>query len=59
MGIIVETRTGTHGEYEAVIYSEDAQRFLLDNLEAVAVTEVKKGRHSALPSPADEAWEGL
>ena len=44
IGITVETRMGRYGEYQVVLYNEDAQRFILDNLEAVAATEVKKGK---------------
>ena len=44
IGITVETRMGRYGEYQVVLYNEDAQRFILDNLEAVAVTEAKKGK---------------
>ena len=44
IGIIVETRMGRYGEYQVVLYNEDAQRFILDNIEAVAATEVKKGK---------------
>ena len=42
IGITVETRMGRYGEYQVVLYNEDAQRFILDNLEAVLATEVKK-----------------
>ena len=42
IGIIVETRMGRYGEYQVVLYNEDAQRFILDNLEAIAVTEAKR-----------------
>ena len=42
IGISVETRTGSRGEYQIVVYNEDAQRFILDNIEAVAATETKK-----------------
>lgn len=44
MGIIVETRMGRYGEYQVVLYNEDAQKFILDNLEAVAATETKTER---------------
>ena len=33
---------GRYGEYQVVLYNEDAQRFILDNLHAVIVTEAKK-----------------
>ena len=44
IGIIVETRMGRYGEYQVVLYNEDAQRFIIDNIEAVAATEAKKGK---------------
>ena len=44
IGIVVETRMGRYGEYQVVLYNEDAQRFILDNLEAVVATEAKKGK---------------
>ena len=44
IGIMVETRMGRYGEYQVVLYNEDAQRFILDHLEAVVATEAKKGK---------------
>ena len=44
IGITVETRIGRYGEYPVVLYNKDAQRFILDNLDAVAATEAKKGK---------------
>ena len=35
MGIIKEERTGPHGSYSVVLYTEKAQRFIVDNLSAV------------------------
>ena len=35
LGISTALRTGQNGEYTAVVYSREAQRFLLDNLDAV------------------------
>ena len=35
MGILSETRQGRDGAYEAVLYAESAQRFLLDHLEEI------------------------
>ena len=46
IGITVETRMGSRREYQVVLYNEDAQRFILDNLEAVLATEVKKEKKS-------------
>ncbi len=42
IGITVETRMGRYGEYQVVLYNEEAQRFILDNLDAVVATEAKK-----------------
>ena len=42
MGITVETRMGRYGEYQAVLYNEEAQHFIVDNLEAVLATDLKK-----------------
>ena len=44
IGITVASRMGRYGEYQVVLYNEGAQRFILDNLEAVIATEVKKGK---------------
>ena len=44
IGIMVETRMGRYGEYQVVLYNEDAQRFIIDNIDAVIATEVKKGK---------------
>ncbi len=46
IGITVETRMGRYGEYQVVLYNDEAQRFILDNLEAVVATEAKKGKIS-------------
>ena len=35
MGILLETRNGRNGVYFVVVYNMDAQRFILDNLDAV------------------------
>ena len=35
MGIYTESRTGQYGMYTIVLYNREAQRFLLDNLEAI------------------------
>lgn len=42
IGILLETRTGRFGDYQVVLFNEEAQHFIVDNLEAVAATEVKK-----------------
>lgn len=35
MGITTEIRTGVHGEYPCVVYDENAQEFVVDNLNAI------------------------
>lgn len=35
IGISTEIRTGMNGEYVAVVYSREAQQFIIDNIEAV------------------------
>jgi hypothetical protein len=35
IGLSTEIRTGQYGEYHAVLYNEDAQRFVIDNLDAM------------------------
>lgn len=35
LGITTTVRNGQNGEYTAVIYSEEAQQFILDNLDAI------------------------
>lgn len=35
MGITTEIRTGVHGEYTCVVYDENAQEFVIDNLNAI------------------------
>lgn len=37
LGIHTENRIGRQGPYTAVVYSKDAQQFILDNLDAVVV----------------------
>ena len=44
IGIGVESRAGRYGEYQVVLYNIDAQHFIIDNLDAVAATEAKKGK---------------
>ena len=39
LGISVETRNGMNGEYQVVLYSKDAQMFILDNIEAIISSE--------------------
>ena len=44
IGIILESRMGRYGEYQVVLYNEEAQRFVVDNLDAIAATEAKRGK---------------
>lgn len=44
IGIIVENRMGRYGNYQVVLYNKEAQHFILDNLDAVIATDVKKGK---------------
>ena len=42
LGISTKTRQGSDGEYQAVFYDLNAQRFLLDNLDAILARSEKK-----------------
>ena len=55
MGIVVEKRRGRFGEYSVMLYNQDMQRFILDNLDAVMATEVKKNASGS--SAADNSEE--
>ena len=47
VGIVLEFwEKGPGRKYPVVMYSETAQRFVLDNIDAVIATEVKKGKTS-------------
>lgn len=54
IGITVETRMGRYGEYQVVLYNEEAQRFILDNLDAVIATEAKKEKSYEKAKPDSE-----
>lgn len=41
LGITVEERTGKNGPYQVVVYSEAAQRFVVDNLEVIEAFSAK------------------
>lgn len=43
LGISVENRIGAKGEYQVVLYDEQAQHFILDNLDAIIEAENEKG----------------
>ena len=42
LGISTKTRTSKDGDYQAVFYDLNAQRFLLDNLDAIIARMEKK-----------------
>lgn len=42
MGIVVEKRQGTYGEYLTVVYNKQAQQFIIDNMDAVLDSMKKK-----------------
>ena len=47
VGIVLEFwEKGPGRKYSVIMYSETAQRFILDNIDAVIATEVKKGKTS-------------
>jgi len=52
IGIITETRFGHYGEYTIVLYNDNAQQFIMDNIDAViAINNQKKSkRENALES---------
>ena len=35
LGISVEDRVGQYGPYQVVLYNRDAQRFIVDNVDAI------------------------
>lgn len=40
LGISVDKRTGQNGDYQVVLYDKNAQQFILDNIESIAITHV-------------------
>ena len=42
VGIILEFRSGQRGSYAVVLYSETAQRFIVDNIEALSSVDISK-----------------
>ncbi|MBR0414442.1 MAG: hypothetical protein IJI67_05190 [Clostridia bacterium] len=51
MGILLEERTGMYGTYTAVLYNENAQRFIIDNLSAVIAGGFNKKRSREETAP--------
>lgn len=49
IGIITELRQGQQGPYCAVLYSREAQQFILDNFEAILAYRDRKPEHSEKP----------
>ena len=47
LGISTEKRTGSNGEYVVVLYSREAQQFIIDNLEAVTANLRNASREKA------------
>lgn len=39
LGISMETRTGANGDYDVIVYNEMAQRYILDNIDAIVSSE--------------------
>ena len=46
LGISVDSRVGQYGPYQVVLYSEDAQRFIVDNVDAIMVFASDKEKGS-------------
>ena len=46
IGIILLFYGNAGKKYPVILYSESAQRFIINNIDAVAATEVKKGKTS-------------
>ena len=54
LGISVETRTGINGPYSVILYSTDAQHFILDNLDAVIDLANEKNENQGKPWSAED-----
>ena len=46
LGLSVDSRVGQYGPYQVVLYSEDAQRFIVDNVDAIMVFASDKEKGS-------------
>lgn len=56
IGITVEERTGENGTYHVVVYSTEAQEFIVDNLDAVLETANHRSNMQGMPwTPEEEA----
>ena len=50
-GISVEQRTSSNGDYQVVVYSEAAQHFIIDNLDAILALKNGAGEETkAVPA---------
>ena len=49
LGLEVESRVGLNGEYQVVLYNEQAQHFILDNLDAIIEAENAKTEMQGMP----------
>lgn len=47
IGIQLEHRSGIHGNYDVIVYSPQAQQFLLDNLDAIIEVNCQKSQKQA------------
>lgn len=54
MGITTETRSGTYGTYDVVLYDRKAQQFILDNLDAVINIRNMRAEKRGTPWSASE-----
>ena len=41
IGITIKTRLGRYGGYKVVVYNENAQRFILDNIDAIGAITIR------------------
>lgn len=54
IGIFTEERTGMYGNYIVVLYSQSAQRFIYDNIDAIV--DAKKQKHNHLSEFQGHSW---
>lgn len=51
LGISVDNRVGQYGPYQVVLYSEDAQHFIVDNVDAIMAFALVKGKGEVQRNP--------
>ena len=58
LGISTQLRTGQNGDYTAVVYSREAQQFILDNLDAIiTINATPLHENQGKPwEPEEDAW---